>query len=44
MPVAMTARMMASGSGTPAADITAASIPPSMMNSPWAKLITPLVL
>ncbi len=41
---AATAMAMASGSGMPCELINAAAMPPSMMNSPWAKLITPLAL
>ena len=39
-----TARTIARGSGTPAEVSITADTPPIMMNSPWAKLITPLAL
>ena len=41
---AATAPTTASARGAPAATRTAAIMPPSMMNSPWAKLITPEAL
>ena len=43
-PAMPTASRMANGSGMPAVTSTAADIPPNMMNSPCAKLITPLAL
>ena len=39
-----TASATASGSGAPAETSITEATPPIMMNSPWAKLITPLVL
>ena len=42
---AMTANVNAAGTGQPKLAATAAAVmPPSMTNSPWAKLMTPLVL
>ncbi len=39
-----TAATIASGSGRPAAPRNTVAMPPSMTNSPWAKLITWLAL
>ena len=42
--VAATAPTTASGNGAPSEARNAAIMPPSMMNSPWAKLMTPEAL
>ena len=43
-PATTIASTIASGSGKPRPVNATAAMPPSMMNSPWAKLITPLEL